>query len=665
MGKISKQYNFLKFWIIIVMIIIFSFYPTFAVDKCDWTIADSIQHINVFFWNLWRLCSWIWILLWNIAWILMTNTMVYWEFMWLDTFLWKIWQISRSMANYALWAMFIYSIFKYIFFQKWEAWSTVIKNMLVTSVLIQSSWFLVMALVDLSTIALATVSAFPSQVVSVSETLEQDLKTQICRNYVLSRKGKDVVLINAFSDKPLEQGNTIWATTQSSNPSTNWTCDNEPDTSLIDSMLPQPESFWGTFMYLWFTALNAQDYMYKTVPLSSNCVDDVVKTVINIVLDAWMLILYSIALAILVILLIMRLWYLWIFIAISPIIVLVSFSWLFKLKSSEISEILDYKKALFLIFQPVIFAFWMSLMFLFVIVIQWLFSNSPSSNMWESIAVVESKNSSSRTDVVPKISSSLWNSWVIDFTLRQWSKSLKDILLSFLILILMWQLVKLAVSWEFMWFQWIKSINKKINSITDSVWRTLSSVKVIPAPWGKKVWFREVTNWNLLDTVKNEYIPKKYRDAFDFDSKRKAQKKELARRFWLDVTIESLDATQTRSIERSISNYESVDAFPSQLKKIKEDNGWLKFSEVKSYVNDWIKKKYQNLNQNEKEYYFGKEICNKINNTEDQNFDIASVFEKNDDVNGNNFSTFYNNVLWWMWKVSYRDFIKKNNGEVR
>jgi hypothetical protein len=109
--------------------------------------------------------------------------------------------------------MFIYGIFKYIFFQKVEAWSTIIKNMLVTSVLIQASWFLVMALVDLSTIVLTTVSAFPSQVVSVSDAIEKDMKIQICKNYVLSRKGKDVVLINAFSDKPLEQSNTKQVTT--------------------------------------------------------------------------------------------------------------------------------------------------------------------------------------------------------------------------------------------------------------------------------------------------------------------------------------------------------------------------------------------------------------------------------------------------------------------
>lgn len=572
------------------------------------------------------------------------------------------------MANYALWAMFIYGIFKYIFFQKVEAWSTIIKNMLVTSVLIQASWFLVMALVDLSTIVLTTVSAFPSQVVSVSDAIEKDMKIQICKNYVLSRKGKDVVLINAFSDKPLEQSNTKQVTTsQPSVPSDSWTCDTDP--SLIDAMLPQANSFWGTFMYLWFTALNAQDYVYKTVPTSSNCVDDIVKVVINIVLDAWMLILYSIALAILVVVLIMRLWYLWVFIAISPIVVLVSFSWLFKIKTSEwIGELLDYKKALFLIFQPAIFALWMSLMFLFIVVVQWLFVNSPSSSMWSGVIVGESKNSSSSTDPVPKISSSLWNSWVIDFTIRQWSKSLKDILLSFLILILMWQLVKLSVSWEFMWFQWIKSMNKKINNITDSVWRALSSVGVVPLPGGKRVWFREITNWNLVDSVKENYVPEKYRKLLDFENRRKEQRKYLANKLWLDVTIDSLSNTQKSRVQSAITSGVPSD-FISVLQKIREDNSWLKFFEIKGYVNDWIKT-YKGKPYKDMEPYFNKDTDtntwkNILDSVDKEGFDISSRFEDNDNVDGEHFSQFYHEVLWWEWNISYREFVKKYHGEVR
>ncbi|MBQ9553897.1 hypothetical protein IJU97_02890 [bacterium] len=56
---------------------------------------------------------------------------------------------------------------------------TSIVNLLISSVLIQASWFLMMAVVDISTVALATVTSFPSQVVSASTEIKQDFQTLI------------------------------------------------------------------------------------------------------------------------------------------------------------------------------------------------------------------------------------------------------------------------------------------------------------------------------------------------------------------------------------------------------------------------------------------------------------------------------------------------------
>jgi hypothetical protein len=75
----------------------------------------------------------------------------------------------------------------------------------------------------------------------------------------------------------------------------------------------------------------------------------------------------------------MRLAYLWVFIAISPLVVLLYF-----IKDIDIgkkNDILDLKKAIYLIFQPAIYAFWMGLMFLFVVMVQNVFSNSAESEL--------------------------------------------------------------------------------------------------------------------------------------------------------------------------------------------------------------------------------------------------------------------------------------------
>ena len=83
-----------------------------------------------------------------------------------------------------------------------------------------------------------------------------------------------------------------------------------------------------------------------------------------------MIILYAFSLAILVIILIVRTLYLWIFIALSPIIILLSTK---LLDIGKISAFLDWKKILKLIFQPVLFALWISIMFLFIVVVQGFF----------------------------------------------------------------------------------------------------------------------------------------------------------------------------------------------------------------------------------------------------------------------------------------------------
>lgn len=655
----NKHSYYLKFWIIIVLIVIFFFCPTFAADKCDWTVADSLQKINVFFWNAWRFCSWIWILLWNYAWVLMTNTMVYWEFMWLDVFLWKIRQVCRSMANYALGFMFIYSIFKYLLSQKWDSPIKNLKNLLISSVLIQASWFLVMALVDLSTIALATVSAFPSQVMSVSTEIEKNAKAQICKSSVLGQENKKVIVINAFSDEAMKQSNNRWFTTENpSSPSWGEEC---PSLSLLDSLLPQANNLWWPFVYLGFTALNAQDYVYWTMPTASNCTDNIVKTVINLLLWAWILLLYTIALSLLIIILIMRLWYLWVFIAISPIVVLVSFSWLFNISKLrwKLGELFDYKKALFLIFQPVIFWLWMSLMFLVVVVFQWLFSNSPESYVWQWVSVNERVNSSSRTDAIPKITSTLETSWIIEFSVKQWAKSLKDILLSFVILILMWQLVKLAVGWKFMWFSGISSISSKVGGIAESIWNTFGSVWVIPLPGWKKMWLSAISEWSL-------YSGLKAKSARYFQSRDKSND-TIDKIFWLDSwkIIVPLTDTQKENLGYLVTGSHTPSAFVEELWKVKEENKWLKYNDaLKELINKWILEHRSDDPEIKDKmiWYFGKDLWSELQTADPLDIDKYIGNVKYQEW----FRKFYKEVLKWedYKDITYHDFINKNKWEV-
>jgi hypothetical protein len=104
--------------------------------------------------------------------------------------------------------MFIYYIFKYIFFKDDKPPIGKIKDILVASVLVQVSWFMVMVLVDLSTIVLATVSSFPSQVMSIDSKLTETFKSEMVKSEILN--DKKIVVVNAFTDKYLESDNVTW-----------------------------------------------------------------------------------------------------------------------------------------------------------------------------------------------------------------------------------------------------------------------------------------------------------------------------------------------------------------------------------------------------------------------------------------------------------------------
>ena len=655
-----KLPQYLKLGIIIVMVMVFSCYPTFAADGwCSWETKEVFEMIHVFFSNLWRFFSWIWLVLWNFAGVLMTNSMIYWEFMHLDWFLWKIWQMSRTVANYALWFMFIYYLFRYIFFKDDKPPVSKIKDILVASVLVQVSWFMVMVLVDLSTIALATVSSFPSQVMSVDSELTETFKSEIVKSELLN--DKKTIVVNAFTDEYLESNNTTWFSVEKSE----W--DNssvDPKKTTIDALLPSPNNLWGPFIYLWATAFKAQKYIDRPIPESATCVDAVEKVFTNLILDAWMVILYSISLALLIVLLVMRLGYLRIFIAISPIVVLVYALDITKIKKAN--DIFDLKKAIILIFKPAIFALWISLMFIVVVTVQRLFDQSMDSYL-DSVSVTDKQQTSTKKDVIPKVSSSIENAWIVSVYLKNWVKSLKDVILSLITLVLMWQLVKLALNWSIWGFNENSKFSQKMKKMVDSTWKLFWTVWVVPTPKGM-MWFNQVRDSS------GEYSPllnkarAKLEKSFTDRDKSTETILELLWK-WDSSWIKSVTQTQKEShILHVMSQNNNPSDFVNWLSNLRAENNWkLKYSDVASEISTWIRNQ---KNKKEMRAYFGDPaIWNKVAMAAEANdFDIWKWWKDN----GNGwFKAFHRSVLLNGGEPSveyekFEDFIdpRKGNGVI-
>ncbi len=654
-----KLSQYFKLGIIIVMVIVFSCYPTFASDKCSWVTKDSLDTIYVFLTNLWKFFSWIWIVLWNFAGVLMTNAMVYWEFMHLDSFLWKIWQMSRTIANYALWFLFIYYIFKYIFFKDDKPPIGKVKDILVASVLVQISRFMVMVLVDLSTIGLATVSSFSSQVLSADSKMLETFKSEMVKSDVLN--DKKIIVINAFTDDYLEWDNSTWFSIEKTEWG-GWSVD--PKKETMDALLPSASNLWGPFIYLWATAFKAQDFVTRPIPVSANCVDTIEKVLTNLILQSWTVILYSIALALLIVLLVMRLVFLRIFIAISPIVVLIYALDLSSIKkwnllNNDIKDILDLKKVIILIFKPVIFAFWISMMFIVVVTVQRLFDQSASSYL-DNVGLSDKSKTWTRTDAIPKISSTLENAWIVSVYLENWATSLKDVILALITLVLMWQLIKLALTW---WgFNENSKLSQRINKVVDKTWKLFWEIWVVPTPkwsmWLNQIWDPEY-GYSPLITEAEGRLKKEF-------TKRDKSEQTILELLWKwgKVVVKTIPQEQVDNhFRKAFDESASASMFVDRLKDLKGENEWaLKYENVERKILEWIRK-YKDKDSKSKDYeymsdYFGgRKYWSKLaQDSREEGFKLGNRFNKYDD----SFKAFYTNVLKGNEEYrNYKEFIDK------
>jgi len=103
----------------------------------------------------------IYIVIWPmlfLAGIALDNSMVYWSFFHMDAPLWFFWNMTKNFANFTLGFIVLFSILRWIFLSFWDKKDArspmeIIRNTLIAWVLIQASWFILAAIIDISTIA--------------------------------------------------------------------------------------------------------------------------------------------------------------------------------------------------------------------------------------------------------------------------------------------------------------------------------------------------------------------------------------------------------------------------------------------------------------------------------------------------------------------------------
>ena len=88
-----------------------------------------------------------------LAWALVNNSMVYAEVFSFDVVLWQLWNVMRNIANYALWFIFVFKIFRFLtHWQKSSDMKDLLTSSLIAWIWIQASWFILAVLIDISNI---------------------------------------------------------------------------------------------------------------------------------------------------------------------------------------------------------------------------------------------------------------------------------------------------------------------------------------------------------------------------------------------------------------------------------------------------------------------------------------------------------------------------------
>jgi hypothetical protein len=295
----------------------------YAAGETATDISKEIQELLQAFLSF---LSWWWVIFATIAGKLMTNDFVYGNGFHLSNFMRRVWTMMRQFANFAIGILFLYHIFKVIF--SGGAVSE-LKDILVkivkATILINISWFGIASMIDMSIVGVAAVGSMPAQVLNTQrDGLKQ--KYYVPGKYIVKRDGNQ------------KYGYDFW---------TGW---NIKELSLND-ILPQADTVTGPLFFLGVSVFQLFDKIYVPEQITSWT-----TMTLNTFLYLFIVLLYTIPLIILAVTNMMRIFRLWIWIMLSPIVAL---DWSFWLKiwdsaGDKGKKLFDPYELIALIFQPVI-----------------------------------------------------------------------------------------------------------------------------------------------------------------------------------------------------------------------------------------------------------------------------------------------------------------------
>lgn len=582
--------------------------PT-ATDSSIQNFVNLLQSVlQVFYVILWPFIA--------IAWASMDNSLIYWSVFHLDRPLFMFWNMMKNFANYFIWFVFIVSVLMYVFqFKEGTSLSVkkIIPKLLLWWILIQASWWMTAALIDISTIAVYSIWAMPLNllkndkniwdtimtwenaeidITSNSSTNQQKVKvTKVIdwKNYVscATKQSWDSVKVDQKWTEDLanaakaESDNCVYSS---------WVIKTSCPTELNRSdefykqcvvtngiklweLLSKAKGMTWPLYTLYWSLLN-----YSKLPVTANTKSLGAESM-SAMLKALVWIALLLPLVALTIVLIIRVVLLWIFIWFSPIIV-AAFVFDFLPFTKKLNDWKIWlKKMVALIFMPVgaVFAIWLSIIFLTLL-------NQPSNDM---------QSGEGKLRIEKALDIDLSQAWCLKYPrewewmkicqktskISYWLDPLLDIfgwlIINFFGIWLMWAIVFAAMkTW------WVT--DKVVDGVQWFGQWLLKSAPIIPTPWWRQsVW----SLWIAKDAVKR--IPWQIASK-QFDDVLQPKIKELEKAFGLGNKD---DSASSSSGSTTWWNPEFAQKMTEFLDKwnVSQNNDAL------SYINKTMNKNYTKL----------------------------------------------------------------------
>ena len=515
--------------------------------------ANSQGQGTAVFWNLlvsiFDLISSIWYVLPIIAWKLLTNDLLYWVSLHLDTLLWNIWNFSRSIANFLIWFLFIYFIFKFITSEKDVSLiKTNLPKIAFWSIIINASWFIIAVLIDISTVLIAWFGSLSLNFSSLNKTTKIAVPTNITFDSTKCSTKNNACFNWSYS---------IVAT---------W------DNKLTLDKLQSYETYisWPLF-FMWSNILginiSKENLLNKAYDVNSREFKHN-WTAITAIIQIIIILLFTIPIIVLIVVNVVRVFWIWIYIWFSPLIFLDQIFW-WKVASKE--KAFWFKNMIWLIFQPALVVLAFSISSIFITV---LYSTLVKAKVWKT----DYTNNVKKVFLLDKSAN-----WIVDI---EWFWKIQDassktefiwwffsyLIVSILIIILLWTLIRLS----FKATEVTSSISKSMFDFSTELMKT---AKFIPTPYAaQSIWSMKYLWQNVNRLPSNLFgkqadkLAEKFKITPDI-MKTKADNiinninssNSKSKREWFKIAMEKLEVFKDKWIDTKKNAKELINAIEKSI----------------------------------------------------------------------------------------------------